>query len=177
MHPTVNGIEFSENKERLKVVMPVRRNWFLFGLFTVMLLGWIAMFIVGIVFMIRDVAFSGERFAFVFTIMLLVFLIILYYLGRILWRQWQYYTADREILFINRETLIVRRPVSIFGITNAYDMNHVSPFYVNEKYRCPTFDYGYQHVYYGHSLPEDAAKKLVSYLNGRYFPHYDEDED
>ena len=175
MSPGLERIKFEEAPEWLKIVLPVRRNWILFALFTILLVVWIAMLVMGIVFTVRDVAMSGEPFAFVFTVMLLVLLFILFRFGRVLWGQWQYYTADREILFVNKEQLIVRRPVSILGMTDAYDMRHVSPFYYSEKHHCPTFDYAYQHVYFGRDLEQDEARTLVGYLNERYFPDFDDD--
>ncbi|MEZ4590649.1 MAG: hypothetical protein R3D55_05825 [Chloroflexota bacterium] len=160
----------------MKIVLPVRKRWVYFGLYSLMLLVWVGMAIYGIVFTVQT-AFSGERFAFVFTVMLLVLLYLLYRLGKMVWEQWQYYAANREILFIHKEMLIVRRPVSIFGITTAYDRAHITPFYVSEKHHCPAFDYGHQHVYFGHDLPAGPAARLIGYLNARYHPHVDEDDD
>jgi hypothetical protein len=94
-----------------------------------------------------------------------------------LWRQWQYFAADREILFVNQSRLIMRRPVSLLGLTDAFDMAHVSPFYVSEKHHCPAFDYGYQNIYFGRDLPPKAAEQLVLFLNGRFFPHLDDDDE
>lgn len=176
MSAETDGIHFQETPEWLKIVLPVRRNWLLFVLFTVLLAVWIVMLVVGIVFTVRDVAMSGEPFAFVFTVMLLVLLFILFRFGRILWGQWQYYTANREIIFVNEDRLIVRRPVSILGTTDAYDMKHVSPFYYSEKHDCPAFDYAYQHVYFGRDLERDGAEGLIAYLNERYFAGLDDED-
>lgn len=176
MIPSIEHIQFEENNERLKIVMPVRKRWVYFGLYSVMLLAWIGMAIYGIVFTVQT-AFSGERFAFVFTVMLLVLLYLLYRLGKMVWEQWQYYAANREIMFIHKEMLILRQPVSIFGITTAYDRAHITPFYVSDKHHCPAFDYGHQHVYFGHDLPAGPAARLIGYLNARYHPHFDEDDD
>ena len=176
MLPSIETIQFEENKERLKVILPVKKHWVYLVLYTVMLLTWVGMFVFGLIFTGR-MAFSGERFAFVFTVMLVVLLYALVRLGRIVWGQWQYYAANREILFIHKEMLIVRRPVSIFGITTAFDRAHVTPFYYSDKHHCPAFDYGHQHVYFGQDLPPDPAGRLIGYLNARYQPHYDEDDD
>lgn len=176
MLPSIEQIQFEENKERLKVVLPVKRRWGYLVLYSAMLLVWVGMAVFGLVFT-WQMAFSGERFAFVFTVMLLILLYLLYWLGRMVWGQWQYYAANREILFIHKEMLIVRRPVSIFGMTTAYDRAHVTPFYYSEKHHCPAFDYGHQHVYFGHDLAIAPAERLIGYLNARYYPHYDEDDD
>lgn len=176
MLPRLGRIEFEETRDWLKIVLPVRRNWILFTLFTILLIVWVAMLVVGIVFTVRDVAMSGEPFAFAFTVMLLALLFILFRFGRVLWGQWQYYTADREILFVNEDQLIVRRPVSILGTTDAYDMNHVSPFYYSEKHQCPAFDYAYQHVYFGRDLDRDEGLRLIAHLNERYFPDFDDED-
>lgn len=175
MLPSIDNIQFEENNERLKVILPVKNQWVYLVLYSVMLLAWLGMFIFGLVFTWQT-AFSGARFAFVFTVMLLVLLYLLFVLGRIVWGQWQYYAANREILFVHKEMLIVRRPVSIFGITTAYDRSHVTPFYYSEKHNSLAFDYGHQHVYFGQDLPPDPAGRLIGYLNARYYPHHDEDE-
>lgn len=176
MIPSIETIQFEENNERLKVVLPVKRHWVYLLLYSTMLLVWIGMAVYGIIFTVQ-MAFSGERFAFVFTVMLLVLLYLLYRLGKMVWEQWQYHVSDREILFIHKEMLIVRRPVSIFGITTAYDRAHVTPFYYSDKHHCPAFDYGHQHVYFGHDVPKDSVRRLIGYLNARYFPHYYDDDE
>lgn len=176
MLPSIENIQFEENKERLKIVLPVKKQWIYLVLYSIMLLLWVGMFIYGLIFT-WQIAFSGERFAFVFTVMLVGLLYILFRLGKVVWGQWQYYAAYREILFIHQEMLIVRRPVSIVGITTAYDRAHVTPFYYSDKHSCPAFDYGHQHVYFGHDLLADPAKRLIGYLNARYYPHRDEDDD
>lgn len=176
MLPRIETIGFEENNERLKVVLPLQKHWVYLGLYTVMLLTWVSMFVFGLIFTWQT-AVSGERFTFVFTVMLLVLLFILYRLGKIVWRQWQYYAANREILFIYDAMLVLRRPVSIFGITTAFDRAHVTPFYFSDRHHCPAFDYGHQHVYLGQDLLPDAAMELIEYLNGRYFPHHDDDDE
>ena len=175
MLPSIENIQFEENNERLKVVLPVKRHWVYLVLYSVMLLTWVGMFVFGLVF-IWQTAFSGEQFAFVFTVMLLVLLYPLYLLGRVVWGQWQYYAASREILFVHNDMLIVRRLVSIFGITTAFDRAHITPFYYSEKHSSLAFDYGHQHVYFGRDLPTDPAGRLIGYLNARYYPHYDEED-
>lgn len=157
------------------MVLPVKRNWLWFGLFTVLVIMWVVGLVWAAVFIIRDIAFSGERFAIVFTIMLLIWLYVWYRLGKILWRQWQYYTADREILFINKQRLIVRRPVSILGITDAYDMKYVSPFFYSEEHACPGFEYGRRRIYFGQGLAQPEAEQLVKTINRLYFSYADED--
>jgi hypothetical protein len=176
MLPSIENIQFEENKERLKIVLPVKKQWIYLVLYTIMLLLWVSMFIYGLIFT-WQIAFSGERFAFVFTVMLVGLLYLLFRLGKVVWGQWQFYAANREILFVHPEMLIVRRPVSIFGITTAYDRTHVTPFYYSDKHSCPAFDYGHQHVYFGHDLLADPARRLIGYLNARYYPHRDEDDD
>jgi hypothetical protein len=38
------------------------------------------------------------------------------------------------------------------------------------------FDYGFQHIYFGRNLAQDEAAALIKMLNGRFFPHWDDDE-
>ena len=176
MFPEIKQVSFAETPDRLKVTLPVHRNWVWLITLSLLLVLWTVGLIWGIIFTFRDIAFSGERYAFVFTVMLLVWLYLWYRLGKILWRQWQYYGASREILFIDQERLIIRRPVSILGITDAYDIAYVSPFFQSEEHKCPGFDYGNQRVYFGQGLSEEASQQLVNYLNKRYFNYYDDEE-
>ncbi len=174
MLPEFKTIQFEESDERLKIVWPIPRNWFLFGLFSLALIVWLVMLVGMAIYLARDVMGAGERCTFVFSAMLLIWLFIWFRFGHILWTRWQFYAADREILFIDEERLIIRRPVSILGITDAYDRQHISPFYFHEKHHCPVFDYGYQHVYFGEGLVPDEARTLLTLLNGRFFPDLDD---
>ena len=177
MLPEINQVSFEETENRLKAILPVRRYWVWLLLFSLLLILWVVGLIWGIIFTIRDVAFSGERYAIVFTIMLLIWLYIWYRLGKVIWKQWQYYLATREILFIEKDRLIIRRPVSVLGITDAYDFDYVSPFFYSEEHHCPGFDYGKQRIYFGQGLEEEASQQLVEALNERYFDSFDDDDD
>jgi hypothetical protein len=176
MLPEINNIQYEQNEDRLKVVLPTQSRPLWLFIYSLLILIWTAGLIWGVVFIIRDIVFSGERYAFVFTIMLLIWLYIWYRLGRIVWKQWQYYAARREILFIEPERLIIRRPVSLLGITDAYDMEYVSPFYYSQLESCPGFDYGNRRIYFGQGLDEASGIQLVKALNEIYFD-YEEDEE
>lgn len=174
--PLISGVHFEQSPERLKVVLPLKRNWPFLAIYTLMVVVWLIMLVWGVIFILR-IAFSGERYALVFSLILFVFLVILFRFGKFLFRQWATYLSNREILFINREELIVRRPVSIWGNTDAYDMQHVTPFYLSEKPAALAFDYGYRHIYIGEALSAEARESLRHYLNTAYFPNHDEGED
>ncbi len=174
--PMIRDVRFEETPEHLKVVLPVRRNWPATLLFSVMVIVWLVLAVWGIVYGVQ-VAFSGQSYAFWLTVFVLIWLYIWYRLGKLVWGRWQYYATNREILFINKERLIVRRPVSILGLTDAYDMQHVSPFLYSEEHGCPGFEYGHQRIYFGQGILDEAsARRLVKTLNGRFF-HYADDED
>ena len=177
MLPILPEVHFEDSPDRLKVILPVSRQWAWLILFTVLTAIWLIGLVWGIVFIVRDIAFSGERYAIVFTLMLLIWLYIWYRLGKIVWRQWQYYAAGREILFIEKERLIIRRPVAILGITDAYDMSYVSPFSYIEDKQCAAFDYAQQRVYFGLGLDPSSAKQLVNVLNERFFSTMDHDDE
>jgi len=164
MAPNIEHIEFEDGTSWFKIVLPVQRNWLLFGLFTLCVLVWMGM-LVGIISKMLS-----ERYTIILNVMLVIWLLIWIWFGRVLWRRWQYYAANREILFINERQILVRRPVSILGSTEAFDMSHVTPFYYSEKHQCPAFDYAYQHVYFGQSLLPAGAQELVGSLNDRFFP-------
>ncbi len=169
------NFQVEEDEERLKIMWPSPHNWFLLGLFSLALSIWLVMLTVMAGYLISDVMLAGERYSFLLSAMLLLWLLIWVQFGRFLWKRWQFYAANREILFIDEERLIIRRPVSVLGITNAYDMQHVSPFYVSDKRSSPVFDYGHQHIYFGDALTEDEARGLVDEVNGRFFPDLDDD--
>lgn len=173
----IRDVRFEETPEQLKVVLPVRRNWPATILFSVMVFVWIVLAVWGIVFAVQT-AFSSERYAFWLTVFALIWLYIWYRLGKLVWRRWQYYATNREILFINKERMIVRRPVSILGITDAYDMQYVSPFLYSDKHSCPAFEYGHQRIYFGQGLTDEAsARRLVKTLNGRFFHQVNDADD
>lgn len=170
MNDSEASIAFEENEERLKVVISLRRNWLLLGTYTIALIIWAIM--IGIIFAFL---INGRSESIVLTILLLAWILIWLWLGRFLVNRWQYHLANREILFIDDEQLMVRRPMSIFGITTSYDFAHVSRFYISDKHRCPAFDYAFAHVYFGQTLEETEAKLLVEELNLRYFPETEEE--
>jgi len=171
-YPEIDGITFSQHNGRLQINIPQTRHWVLFSLYSIMLLTWIGLSAAAVVYTIR-IAFSGERYAAGFTFLLLIFLFLLYQLGKIVWKQWQYYAAGREILFIDDALLIIRRPVSLAGLTDAYDMKYVSHFYYSDRYDTPAFEYGQRKIFFARDLDETRGRQLVQMLNGRYFPHVD----
>lgn len=173
----IGQITLEDQPDWLKIVMPIRRNWLLLLMFSAALLVWL-LFLAGMaLFLIRDVMRAGERFTFAFSIILLIWMAIWLWLGKLVWRRWQYYAAGREIMFINKERLILRRPVTIWGLTDAFDMAYVRPFYVSEKHHCPTFDYGSQKVYFGVDLTAQESTQLIKTLNTLYFRGYDPADD
>ncbi len=176
MLPIIRDVQFEQTPEKLKIVLPTQRQPLWLLIYTVLLLVWVAGLIWGVIFTIRDVAFSGERYAIVFTIMLLIWLYIWYRLGRILWHQWQDYAARREILFIDPDRLIIYKPVSVLGITDAYDIGYVSQFYYSEEEACPGFEYGSRRIYFGRGLDRISAQLLIKTVNEICFD-YDDDED
>ena len=173
--PMISDVRFEQSPQRLKIILPVRRNWALFAIYSILEVTWFVLLIGGLIFL-AQVAFSGEPWAIVFSVMLLALLLVLFRFGRFLSRQWATYAANREILFVNREELILRRPISIWGNTDTYGMEHISSFYLSDKPRALAFDYGYRHIYFGEGLRPEAQAGLCQFLNSTYCPGYDEDE-
>ena len=171
----IDDVIFEESEDRLKIVIPLKRRWPYLLIYSILLLLWFGMLIYGLIYT-WQIAFSGERFAFAFAVMLVIFLFVLYRLGKVIWRQWQYYVANREILFLYEDHMIVRRPVSLFGITTGYDREYVRPFYFDEKRNSAAFEYGHLYVLIGQTLERLEAEKLIGFLNGRYFPDYEDDD-
>lgn len=169
----IPGVMVEENAERLKIAVPLKRKWVYLAIYSTMLIIWVGMVLYGLIFT-WQMAFSGARFAFAFTAILLLFLFLLYRLGRTIWRQWQYYVAGREILFLFEDHLVIRRPVSLLGITTAYDRPYIRPFYYDDSQHSPAFEYGNLYVLFAVGLPRPQAEELVRFLNGRYYPDDDD---
>lgn len=171
MRASEKTITFEEGEDRLKVVLPSGVNWPALILHSLALIVWLGMLVAVLVYLL-----DGRSSSFVLTAILLLWLLVWLWFGRFLWTRWQYHAANREVLFIEPEQLVIRRPVSILGLTWAYDMAHISRLYYSESHGCPAFDYAYSHVYFGRSLGEDQAYQLIETLNDRYFPEHSDDE-
>lgn len=175
-HPMISDVHFEQSEERLKVVLPVRRKWPFLILYSILAFLWVVMAAWGLIFLVQ-ILFSGQSYRFLFALMIAILLLILFRFGKFLFRQWSHYISNREILFINREELIVRRPVSIWGNTDVYDMAHVTHIYDAPGPAALGFDYGYRHIYVGEALTAEARQALRRHLNQTYFPNYFEDDD
>jgi len=160
-----------ESAERLKITIPIKVQWLLLAIYSIALMAWFTMIVVILTYLIQ-----GRSSGAVLTSLLLAWLLAWMLLGRFLWNRWQYHAATRELLFIETDRLVHRRPVSIFGITTTYDWEYVSPFYFSDKHSCPAFDYAYMHVYFGRSMERREAESLVKLLNSSYFPDHDSDD-
>lgn len=176
MYPKISGINFEENDERLKVVLPVSRNWILLVIYSLLLIVGLVLAIGGIIYGVQ-IATSGQRLSVLFSVMIFFLVLLLYPLIKYVFRQWQYYVTNREIIFVNDEEMIIRRPVSILGITKVYDRNYIKPIAFSEKYNALAFYYGSQPVLFANGLPSSQTTPLASYLNERYFPEYDDEDE
>ncbi|HSM55895.1 MAG TPA: hypothetical protein VK879_07045 [Candidatus Sulfomarinibacteraceae bacterium] len=169
--PIIDDVEFEQQEKRLKVIMPAHRQQAYFALYSILLVAWIGVTIwmLGLLF---GTSLQGltTMFVVVWVIILIIWAYVWYRLGRMVWYWWQYFTATREVLFVDQEILIVRRPLSILGVTDAYDMQHVNPFYYSEKYDAIAFDYGSREGHFGQSLPRPDAEQVIEVLNSRFFP-------
>jgi hypothetical protein len=157
-----NTIE--ELEDSLKVTLPIERNWGILILFSFTLIVWLGMLIFILTYLIGRTSSSIIQ-----TAILIIWVLVWLWFGRFLWNRWQYFAANREILFVDQGQVIIRRPVSILGHTTTYDRQHVSEFYISERHQCPTFDYAYLHVYFGQSLAMEEAEVLVRELNLKLF--------
>jgi len=145
--PMISQVHFEQTAERLKIVIPVRRNWPYLLVYSVLVFLWLGMVVWGSIFL-GQILFSGQSYRFLFAAMIVIMLLVLFRFGRFLGRQWATYLTDREVIFVNQEELIVRRPVSIWGNTDVYDM---------------------QHVTFGSGLTTEARQALLQFLNRTYF--------
>lgn len=169
--PHIQNVEFEPDAERLKVTLPAERHHLFLGLYSILLLAWIGVTI-WMISLLFETSISDlpTMFLIVWILILLVWAYVWYRLGRSVWYWWQYYAATREILFIDKELLIVRRPLSLIGVTDAYDMEHVGPFYYSEKNDSIAFDYGSRAGQFASSLTPEEASQLAKALNRRFFP-------
>lgn len=176
-YPTIEHIEFEENDERLKITMPVERNWPLFGAYCFLLLLWVGAtgWMLGLLFR-QSLSSLPGFFLIVYLILLLIWIYIWWRLGRMVWRWWQYYAATRELFFVYKDMVIVRRPLSLLGVTDAYDRRHAEHYYFSDKHQAIAFNFGSRGVLFGGSLPRTSADQLIFWLNSRYFPHVFEEE-
>lgn len=172
-------IIFEENSERLKVTIPLQRQWFFLLSYMGMLVMWLGATGWAVVALQRIFASGNFGFQGLFLLAWFAILLLLalgwWYLGRQVWRRWQYYMAQREILFFYKDRLVVRRPLSLLGVTEGYSWAHVSPFRFDPKYSSVVFEYGSLRVPIGLTLPKDEALALLGELNGRFFPNYEEE--
>lgn len=166
--PMISGIHFEQMPDKLKVVLPVKRYWLFLIIYTLLVLMWLGMMAYGVIFLVR-IILAGAAYRFVFAVMILIMLFVLFRFGRFLFKQWAEYLSNREILFIDSQELIVRKPVSIWGNTSVYDMAFVSPFFRSNTQEALAFNYGSHHVYIGKGLASEAQEALGNFLNRSYF--------
>ncbi len=173
-------IAFEETPERTKIIVPLKRQWGYWLVYSLLLLSWLA----GTFLAFRQfIGLVGGGLGFT-GLLLLAYIVILLillagwvWLGRQIWRRWQYHMATREILFFYEDKLVVRRPLSLLGITEAYDRRHVSAFRFDSKINSPVFDYGSYRIPVGTTLAQEEAEAFVGQVNERFFADsYDEVE-
>jgi hypothetical protein len=96
-----------------------------------------------------------------------------------LWRNWRFNIASRELVYVNKDVFQIHRPAPIRSLADAFDMRYMSPFLANEKYSCAEFQYGkVKRQLFGLGLEASEVPILVNFLNRRFFPFADgEDSD
>lgn len=170
LSPPIENVEYEDSAERVRVVMPVERHPLFLAVYTILFLVWI-----GVTFWMLIGIFDTPiralplGFSVVWVVILLIWAYVWYRLGRHVWRWWQYHAASREILYVYDDLLVVRRPLSIFGVTDGYDMEHVGQFYYSDEHKAVTFSYGSRGGFFGHALPPADARRLIALLNRRFF--------
>lgn len=180
-------ITIEENSDRTKITVPLKRDWPFWITYTTMLIGWVG----GTIWSLSALLAIWQTGSYqqidpAFLAAYVIILVLLaggwYWVGKKVWRGWQYNASNREILFFYSDKLIVRRPVSLLGVTEAYDMQYVTPFRFDEKVSSLTFDYGTYRVPVGGTLSEEESSALGNIINDRFFPNYiaddyDDDDD
>jgi hypothetical protein len=178
------GFSVEESAERLKITLPVQRNLAAAALYTLLSSVWFGVLLLFLYWLffpptsrgMGDLPFTIRAVWFVGVLIWLY--VWVRYLGRTILRWWQYHLATRELLFIEPTLVMVRRPVSIFGLTDAYARAHMGPVYYSEKHNALAFPYGkVQHILFAHALPAADSKALQALLNGLLFPDLADDDD
>lgn len=170
-YPQLSNVQFDTVDERLKVVMPLERNKLYLAIYSVLLGAWLAVTIWMLTLLFgTSLGELTTQFLVVWIIILIIWAYVWYRLGRSVWRWWQFYMAQREVLFVDSEILIIRRPLSLLGVTDAYDMAHVSPFYYQDEHEAVAFNYGSRGGLFGQGISRREAEDLIEYLNERFFP-------
>ncbi len=179
-----SAIEFEETEERMKVEIPLTRSTPAMLIYALLALVWVGGLILFVSFLFRPSG-SGLVAGLPRSIQIVWFMgVILWiyvwirYIGRNVLRWLQFYLAKRELLFISEHTLIVRRPVSLLGLTDAYDRRYISPFYFSDQHNALAFPYGnVQHILVAMSVARSEQLELMQFLNNRFFPQIDDDDD
>lgn len=99
--PMISQVHFEQTAERLKIVIPVRRNWPYLLVYSVLVFLWLGMMVWGTIFL-GQILFSGQSYRFLFAVMIVIMLFVLFRFGRFLGRQWATYLTDREVVFVNQ---------------------------------------------------------------------------
>lgn len=186
MHIGNTAIAFEQDDERLKVVVPIKRNTLALAIYTILLVVWIIALFLFVYLLFRPPAARGIdqmppslRIVWVIGVVLWLFVWI-FSIGKRIWRWWQFYFSTREILIADEKMFIVRRPFSLLGITDAYDREHMAPFYESERHKCLSFQYGnVHHILFGTTLDQHERTSLITFLNQQLFPNavVDDDDD
>lgn len=182
-----SAITFEENDERIKISYPLKRSHLAIGVYTILITVWgiaLILFVYGL--FTKPLGFEEipDEFRLLWRIIwmlgVLAWLFVwIRVIGRMLLRWWQFYLAEREILFIYPgKHLLICRPVAIWGLTDGFDLNHVSPFYHHPQHHSLAFKYGkVTHTLFALTVPEKEQKLLLDFLNRTIFPYYSEEDD
>ena len=174
-------ISFEETSDRLKIIIPIKRQVIYWTVYSILLAMWLYGSFWGsrqLFQFVRNGNYGFEGlYLFAYFVILIIIAIFWFYLGRMVWRRWQYHTATREILFFYLDKVIVRRPLSLLGSTDAYEREFVSRFQYDTKLNCAAFNYGTYRIPVGLSLDEATSKALIQEINSRCFAPSSLDDD
>ncbi len=56
-------------------------------------------------------------------------------------------------------------------------MQYIKPLFYDDQYKGAAFYYGSQPIMFGLGMGEGMLGGVITYLNGRFFPAYDDDDD
>jgi len=178
------SIAYTETDGKLTVSYPTKQNPTLKGLYTFLLIVWAVLLFLFIYLLINppidrewDQLPGLIRWAWYGGIFMWLYLWIRK-IGKSLWRWCQFYTAKEEIIEIDDERVSVLRPVGRKGLADGYAREHVTPFHLSDKYKGIGFQYGnIRNILFATGLPREEQEVLLQFLNARYFPFADGQDD
>jgi hypothetical protein len=177
LQPAAPRAQIVDEVSRLRVTIPVRRNWFLVFFLPVWLIGWVAGEVSVLTKVLNDPPSGGEG------LFLIVWLVAWNVIGPLFTFFWLWNLAGKEIVTLDDEALTVRSALGPAGWTRNFDRHEVADVRVSPPATAEfrslawwpgggmiAFDYGARTHRFGGGLDEAEAKQVAAELRRRLEP-------